>query len=196
MSRPSCQRSSGQGTKSYRPRCSGSESKKDISLGVVLIPAWVINSRICPPRALPATRSHTLGELRMLRELDGRQMSLIIRELTHCHAACPAEILCATKRTGVRRKALKSYLEELRDSGSIMTMVSTVSASPACPFLVLFPALLFFELAFTFYKYSRDVEGRPTMVLRSIAHHPGAIESEDFQRYFLYLLEQVRSSDS
>ncbi len=30
------------------------------------------------------------------------------------------------------------------------------------------------------------------MVLRSIAHHPGAIPSEDFQRYFLYLLEQVR----
>lgn len=30
------------------------------------------------------------------------------------------------------------------------------------------------------------------MVLRSIAHHPGAIDSEDFQRYFLYLLEQVQ----
>lgn len=29
------------------------------------------------------------------------------------------------------------------------------------------------------------------MVLRSIAHHPGAIDSEDFQRYFLFLLEQV-----
>lgn len=30
------------------------------------------------------------------------------------------------------------------------------------------------------------------MVLRSIAHHPGAIPFEDFERYFLYLLEQVR----
>ncbi|CAN0326707.1 unnamed protein product, partial [Hapterophycus canaliculatus] len=30
------------------------------------------------------------------------------------------------------------------------------------------------------------------MVLRSIAHHPGAIDSEEFQRYFLYLLEQGR----
>lgn len=41
----------------------------------------------------------------------------------------------------------------------------------------------------------RDVEGRPTLVLRSIAHHPGAIDSEDFQRYFLYLLEQVWTSE-
>lgn len=29
------------------------------------------------------------------------------------------------------------------------------------------------------------------MVLRSIAHHPGVIDPEDFERYFLYLLEQV-----
>ncbi|CAN0042834.1 unnamed protein product [Ectocarpus sp. 13 AM-2016] len=30
------------------------------------------------------------------------------------------------------------------------------------------------------------------MVLRSIAHNPGAIDSEEFQRYFLFLLEQGR----
>lgn len=30
------------------------------------------------------------------------------------------------------------------------------------------------------------------MALRSIAHLPGRIDSEEFQRYFLYLLEQVR----
>ncbi|CAN0412974.1 unnamed protein product [Ectocarpus fasciculatus] len=30
------------------------------------------------------------------------------------------------------------------------------------------------------------------MVLRSIAHHPGAIDSDEFQRYFLFLLEQGR----
>ena len=38
----------------------------------------------------------------------------------------------------------------------------------------------------------RDSGGRPTMALRSIAHLPGRIDSEEFQRYFLYLLEQVR----
>ncbi|CAN0531839.1 unnamed protein product [Ectocarpus sp. 8 AP-2014] len=32
------------------------------------------------------------------------------------------------------------------------------------------------------------------MVLRSIAHNPGAIDSEEFQRYFLFLLEQVRKT--
>lgn len=30
------------------------------------------------------------------------------------------------------------------------------------------------------------------MALRSIAHLPGRIDSDEFQRYFLYLLEQVR----
>ncbi|CAN0179654.1 unnamed protein product [Ectocarpus sp. 12 AP-2014] len=37
-----------------------------------------------------------------------------------------------------------------------------------------------------------EADGRPTMVLRSIAHNPGAIDSEEFQRYFLFLLEQGR----
>ncbi|CAM9866122.1 unnamed protein product [Scytosiphon promiscuus] len=48
------------------------------------------------------------------------------------------------------------------------------------------------ELQAEIFWIGRDAEGRPTMVLRSIAHHPGAIDSEDFQRYFLYLLEQGR----
>lgn len=50
-------------------------------------------------------------------------------------------------------------------------------------------------LVFLFCFHSRDVDGRPTMVLRSIAHHPGVIDPEDFKRYFIYLLEQVRNSD-
>lgn len=32
------------------------------------------------------------------------------------------------------------------------------------------------------------------MVLRSIAHLPGRVDTDDFQRYFLYLLEQVRAA--
>ncbi|CAM9419085.1 unnamed protein product, partial [Choristocarpus tenellus] len=38
----------------------------------------------------------------------------------------------------------------------------------------------------------RDKRGRPTLVLRSIAHHPGAIPQEEFQRYLLYTMEQGR----
>eukprot|EP00752_Nemacystus_decipiens_P002490 g2341.t1 len=48
------------------------------------------------------------------------------------------------------------------------------------------------ELQAEIFWLGRDFDGRPTMVLRSVAHHPGAIDSEDFQRYFLFLLEQGR----
>ncbi|CAM9580270.1 unnamed protein product [Discosporangium mesarthrocarpum] len=38
----------------------------------------------------------------------------------------------------------------------------------------------------------RDKTGRPTLVLRSIAHHPGAIPLADFQRYLIYTMEEGR----
>eukprot|EP00904_Undaria_pinnatifida_P011467 jgi/Undpi1/7450/HiC_scaffold_22.g09923.m1 len=49
----------------------------------------------------------------------------------------------------------------------------------------------FKELQEEIFWIGRDLGGRPTMALRSIAHLPGRIDSDEFQRYFLYLLEQM-----
>lgn len=50
-----------------------------------------------------------------------------------------------------------------------------------------------FEATKELFWLGDDKEGRPTLVLRSIHHHPGALDPDKFLRYVLYLMEKGRA---